>query len=67
MKASGQLHVPATLPPEKEPPESIGYRRLGLSQEMSSRESNPGRTVRDLVTILTELPHLQRELLFLQK
>jgi hypothetical protein len=65
---SGQLHVPAPLPPG----ERALDRRLGGPKSRSGRggeeknpqlyrELNPGRPARTLVTILTELPRLVTE------
>jgi hypothetical protein len=66
MEVSGQLHVPAALPPGKGPRYTLD-RKLSGSQSQSDavayekntsfcRETNTLRQASSLVTILTELP-----------
>jgi hypothetical protein len=64
VEVSGQLHYPVALPPRKESPVPTGEwvgSRGGLDAVAKDkvpspcRESKPGRPVRSLVAILTEL------------
>jgi hypothetical protein len=67
MEVSGQIHAPAAILQEKESSVPIGQ-KAGWDSGMDAvakrrilcpfRESNPGRPVQSLVTILTELSRL---------
>jgi hypothetical protein len=68
MEESSQIHAPTDLAPGKEPPYPLD-RILGGAQSRCGRggedknpcpcqESNPSRSTRNLVTVLTELPLL---------
>jgi hypothetical protein len=65
MDMNSQLHVPAALPPRKNPPVPIGQKSgcapgcvwtLWRTKKIPSPKSNPGRSARSLITVPTELP-----------
>jgi hypothetical protein len=65
MEVSGQLHVPATLPPGNNPRYQLDRILVGFRADVDAvvkrkipilcQESNPSRPSRSVVTILTEL------------